>query len=802
MMAQRIIERMSQKTNNDTIPRHEHQTNRSSPTEIAPTAVSDIDIDFLASTTSSPSEKLQEIHRVTPEKKAFLLGEGNPHDGEDQGGQEILFEPYYDTETSRKIMRMRMGSLMDFEVVDEEDTDNDNDGNDEDDDEEPLLSIEAQQKDHPLWTIFDKATIDGWSTKASHLFSLPSHLFVDKTNSRESLEMDQTQNENQEVTIIDKDGCTNELSLNSNNTTQKNRDNIPYTERESSTKSHAFFPNTKPSTVIRIDPEPRPISPGVHSAMTSSETAQNSTKTPTKPTLTAILHECIEDQLVMYSDMISSKSIDDIKVLLQQDSRFSERETAAFVMGLRHNPQNNKGSESEQGISLRTCKAIGPSGIMATPSTSLVSPRMRARASKRSVTMDDSMSNLMAIVKSNTISSTPSELFENHNDARTSISVRSTLSCRELSIQRLQRRIASSRKKEETKVTGLLKDLQEAQSRQKRLEAQLSKAGIRIAEDIPYDVAKLKVSSIAQEMQAIGHSQVKHPDTKIQSKLRQKYFVLEQEMEKYMSALELTDEYLKERENEEKKFDHDNAKDNTVALEKLWRHMPVNIRQKSVEEWLTIQSPSGKILDKRFLVKFSRTNILTLLRMNPSFVARGHPSNLEQMRVTGLTLTERRALEAYLQPIAQKHWRNSKDALTKRKWSWYCILRQTFKDHLTSYKQHEAKFGIDRDGVCLCDALKCPVKANQKLSYSIEDYGFPCDISSPVFEEVSQTGKARIVKTSSAVVPKKPSAKKNLLAEISSKASRERTSMPTPQKSCFLQELQAQQQQQKQERIS
>ena len=54
-------------------------------------------------------------------------------------------------------------------------------------------------------------------------------------------------------------------------------------------------------------------------------------------------------------------------------------------------------------------------------------------------------------------------------------------------------------------------------------------------------------------MQAIGHSQVKHPDTKIQNKLRQKYFVLEQEMEKYMSALELTDEYLKEQENEEKK---------------------------------------------------------------------------------------------------------------------------------------------------------------------------------------------------------------------------------------------------------
>lgn len=351
-------------------------------------------------------------------------------------------------------------------------------------------------------------------------------------------------------------------------------------------------------------------------------------------------------------------------------------------------------------------------------------------------------------------------------------------------------------------MTGLLKDLQEAQSRQKRLEAQLSKAGIRIAEDIPYDVAKLKVSSIAQEMQAIGHSQVKHPDTKIQNKLRQKYFVLEQEMEKYMSALELTDEYLKEQENEEKKFDNDNAKDNNVALEKLWRHMPVNIRQKSVEEWLTIQTPSGKILDKCFLVKFSRTNILTLLRMNPNFVARGHPSNLEQMRVTGLTLTERRALQAYLQPIAQKHWRNSKDALTKRKWSWYCILRQTFKDHLTSYKQHEAKFGVDRDGVCLCDALKCPVKANQKPNYSIEDYGFPCDISSPVFEEVSETGKAQIVKTSSAVVPKRPSAKKNLLAEISSKASRERTSMPTPQKSCFLKELQAKQQQQKQERIS
>jgi len=75
----------------------------------------------------------------------------------------------------------------------------------------------------------------------------------------------------------------------------------------------------------------------------------------------------------------------------------------------------------------------------------------------------------------------------------------------------------------------------------------LAENGIRIAEDIDYMEAKNKVDQIARRMNEIGGSDVTHPDKEEQNRLREEYFKLEQEMEKYNTALTLTDEYQAEQ---------------------------------------------------------------------------------------------------------------------------------------------------------------------------------------------------------------------------------------------------------------
>lgn len=483
--------------------------------------------------------------------------------------------------------------------------------------------------------------------------------------------------------------------------------------------------------------------------------------------------------------MIENKSImskDELETIMKQDGHLTPQEIKCFVFALSMSmPGTTKTSNTT--ISPRRRVKMGGPAIKpsssssdagtATSGNSYSSQRLKARASSKSTPFDQNISNLMAAIKKeNVIPSRRSRksMVRADDDAKTSISVMSSLSCRELSIQRLKRRMAISRQKEKSEVDKLLQDLEDAQGRQKRLEQQLNKAGIQIAEDIPYATAKAEVQKIASQMQEIGTSQATHPDPKIQAKLRQDYFVLEQQMEKYMRALELTDEYLKEQEEMERKFDDDNQDANQEALEQVWKHMPVNIRQYSVEDWLATRTPSGKYIPKAFLLKFARTNILTILRMQPDFVQRAHPSNLEQRRVTGLTLTERRALQAYLYPIATTKWRNAKDALTKRKWNWYCILRQTLKDHLLTWQHHVAQYE-QVNGECTCDGFKCPVKANQKLDYFKDDYGYPSNLNYPEYEQPCDPTKApqpTKPKTTTTTTPKpKPSARHSLMAELS-----------------------------------
>ena len=99
----------------------------------------------------------------------------------------------------------------------------------------------------------------------------------------------------------------------------------------------------------------------------------------------------------------------------------------------------------------------------------------------------------------------------------------------------------------QTEVADLRSQLEASEKQRQRLERQLAQAGITIAEDIPYDVAKGKVKSIALRMQEIGSANVEvEGDAEKQKQLREEYFVLELEMEKYNNALLTSDEYIEE----------------------------------------------------------------------------------------------------------------------------------------------------------------------------------------------------------------------------------------------------------------
>lgn len=257
------------------------------------------------------------------------------------------------------------------------------------------------------------------------------------------------------------------------------------------------------------------------------------------------------------------------------------------------------------------------------------------------------------------------------------------------------------------------------------MEKQLAQAGVAIAEDIDYGEAKVKVEQIAKRMGEIGGSDVVHPDKEEQNRLREEYFKLEQEMERYNTALMLTDEYQKEQDRLEQKWEDDNAADNLEALKKIRRHMPVKIRHMSEAELTNTPSPNGKFLPKAIAKKFKRTNVLQAIRLNPDDLERMHPSTLENMRVTGLTLTERRALYCHLKPLGPKWEKNKAEKMTERKWTWYQMMKSNFKENLAPYQRHVAQYGPPSNHVgCPLLGKQCPIKADKLIDYD-NDYGWP-----------------------------------------------------------------------------
>ena len=279
----------------------------------------------------------------------------------------------------------------------------------------------------------------------------------------------------------------------------------------------------------------------------------------------------------------------------------------------------------------------------------------------------------------------------------------------------------------------LVQKLKDAEKRQKKLEKQLAQSGIAIAEDIDYEEAKKKVETIAKRMNEIGGSDIVVPDKEEQNRLREEYFKLEQEMERYNTALMISEEYQAEQDAAEKKWEKDNEADNLEALKKIRRHMPVKIRHMSEAELTNTPSPNGKFLPKVIAKKFKRTNVLQCLRLNPDDIERMHPATVEGFRVTGLTLTERRALYCHLRPIGPKWEKNKAEKMTERKWTWYKMMKSNFKENLAPYRRHVEQYGppgnhpyATRDNPnagCPLIGKQCPLKADKVIDYD-GDYGW------------------------------------------------------------------------------
>ena len=133
----------------------------------------------------------------------------------------------------------------------------------------------------------------------------------------------------------------------------------------------------------------------------------------------------------------------------------------------------------------------------------------------------------------------------------------------------------------QTEVADLISKLDNSEKQVQRLERQLASAGIKVAEDIPYDVAKEKIMTIAERMTEIGGSNVVDDDEEKQKTLREEYFTLELEMEKYNNALVTSEEYITEGQSKEKQWEKDVSENNRQALMAVRRHMPVNIKNYS-----------------------------------------------------------------------------------------------------------------------------------------------------------------------------------------------------------------------------
>lgn len=263
----------------------------------------------------------------------------------------------------------------------------------------------------------------------------------------------------------------------------------------------------------------------------------------------------------------------------------------------------------------------------------------------------------------------------------------------------------------------------------KILERQLEQAGINVAEVIPYEVAKAKVDEISKRLQEIGSSEIVLEDKQAQAAARKEYYILEQAMEKYNTALMMTDEYIEEEKRKELLWEQTHSEANERAVRLLRSAIPVEIAQLSEKDLKTLETPSGVPFPAELARRLKRTNILQLIRVDPATIAKMHPSVIEGYRANGLSLLERRALHHVLQQPFQQWKKQQKEEMSQKKYVWYLKLKATLTAAVTSYDRHVAMSeGPDNAQVHVCSSLgmACPVKAEDKMEalYAI-GLGFP-----------------------------------------------------------------------------
>lgn len=271
----------------------------------------------------------------------------------------------------------------------------------------------------------------------------------------------------------------------------------------------------------------------------------------------------------------------------------------------------------------------------------------------------------------------------------------------------------------------LLRELSHADKRTKSLEKQLMQVGLALPqEEIPYSVAKTKVMELTEEIKLVATSMGNTNDTKEIARLEAEFGKLSQEMDKYNNALMLTKEWAREQEDKEKQWEARVSPGNYKALQMVWRHMPVNIRDMSETHLTSQPTPTGQMIPKAMAKKFKRTNILMLLRMDPASIEPMHPSSLEAMRTTGLTLTERRALHEHLKHVAPKWKASMSDKMAERRWMWHEALKSKLKEDIEKYDRHLEQYGPPGNHSCTMLGMQCPLKADLATDYT-GDLGFP-----------------------------------------------------------------------------
>jgi hypothetical protein len=284
--------------------------------------------------------------------------------------------------------------------------------------------------------------------------------------------------------------------------------------------------------------------------------------------------------------------------------------------------------------------------------------------------------------------------------------------------------------------TKLLRELSHSHKRIKTLEKQLAFAGLSLPEeDISYSAAKARVSGLTEELQTLAAA-MGNTNEKELAEQESEFGRLSQELDKYNNALMLTKEWAQEQKDRERQWEINVSQANYVALQKIRRHMPVDIRNMSETALSSYSTPNGKVLPMAIVKKFKRTNILMILRKDPADIELMHPSSIEAMRTTGLTLTERCALHEHLKETAPKWKAMKSDKSCERKWMWHATLQSKLKEMMEKYDKHVETYGPPEnhpykkrndppDGTgCPLLGNQCPVKADLTINYN-DDYGFP-----------------------------------------------------------------------------